>query len=157
MRVMALIYFSYALSRAVIYGNGERGECGRGAEDAQGGAVGARDAGGEGGARGELRAREGGGAVGKGGGRTRVGEQREQGMRVAKGKYGESRGGVGARARAESGGHARVGEQWTILVWWKWYYWANPVAWTLYGLLTCQYGNVETDLRMAEGSKQPVK
>eukprot|EP01018_Ginkgo_biloba_P004061 Gb_34646 [translate_table: standard] len=44
-----------------------------------------------------------------------------------------------------------------IPVWWRWYYWGNPVAWTLYGLLTSQYGNVETDLRMADGSKQPVK
>eukprot|EP01018_Ginkgo_biloba_P008437 Gb_15305 [translate_table: standard] len=44
-----------------------------------------------------------------------------------------------------------------IPVWWRWYYWANPVAWTLYGLLNSQYGNVETDLRMADGSKKPVK
>eukprot|EP01018_Ginkgo_biloba_P004062 Gb_34645 [translate_table: standard] len=43
-----------------------------------------------------------------------------------------------------------------IPVWWRWAYWTNPVAWTLYGLLTSQYGNVETDLRMADGSKQRV-
>uniref|UniRef100_A0A804MZ33 ABC transporter domain-containing protein n=1 Tax=Zea mays TaxID=4577 RepID=A0A804MZ33_MAIZE len=27
-----------------------------------------------------------------------------------------------------------------IPVWWRWYYWANPVSWTLYGLLTSQFG-----------------
>ncbi|KAL1551439.1 transcription factor [Salvia divinorum] len=24
--------------------------------------------------------------------------------------------------------------------WWRWYHWANPVAWTLYGLIVSQYG-----------------
>ena len=28
--------------------------------------------------------------------------------------------------------------------WWVWYYWICPVAWTLYGLITSQLGNVET-------------
>ncbi|CAI8605873.1 unnamed protein product [Vicia faba] len=32
-----------------------------------------------------------------------------------------------------------------IPIWWKWYYWVCPVAWTLYGLLGSQYGdNMET-------------
>ncbi|KAK7378528.1 hypothetical protein VNO80_03971 [Phaseolus coccineus] len=30
-----------------------------------------------------------------------------------------------------------------IPVWWRWYYWGNPVAWTLYGLVTSQYGDVQ--------------
>uniref|UniRef100_A0A162A6A1 ABC transporter domain-containing protein n=1 Tax=Daucus carota subsp. sativus TaxID=79200 RepID=A0A162A6A1_DAUCS len=30
-----------------------------------------------------------------------------------------------------------------IPIWWRWYYWANPVAWTLYGLLASQYGDVK--------------
>ncbi|KAL2243421.1 pleiotropic drug resistance protein 1 [Sesamum indicum] len=30
-----------------------------------------------------------------------------------------------------------------IPVWWRWYYWACPVAWTLYGLATSQLGDVE--------------
>ncbi|KAH6758770.1 pleiotropic drug resistance 12 [Perilla frutescens var. frutescens] len=30
-------------------------------------------------------------------------------------------------------------------VWWRWYHWANPVAWTLYGLIVSQYGD-ETDM-----------
>ncbi|GMH17672.1 hypothetical protein Nepgr_019513 [Nepenthes gracilis] len=29
-----------------------------------------------------------------------------------------------------------------IPVWWRWYYWVCPVSWTLYGLLTSQYGDV---------------
>ncbi|CAN1121676.1 Pleiotropic drug resistance protein 1 [Linum perenne] len=33
-----------------------------------------------------------------------------------------------------------------IPVWWRWYYWANPVAWTLNGLLTSQYGDDEREL-----------
>lgn len=44
-----------------------------------------------------------------------------------------------------------------IPVWWRWYYWLNPVAWSLYGLLTSQYGNVETSLKMTDGKHQPVK
>ncbi|KAJ4843035.1 transcription factor [Turnera subulata] len=31
-------------------------------------------------------------------------------------------------------------------VWWRWYYWACPVAWTLYGLAASQYGDVKTTL-----------
>ncbi|KAK4385528.1 Pleiotropic drug resistance protein 2 [Sesamum angolense] len=28
-----------------------------------------------------------------------------------------------------------------IPIWWRWYYWASPVAWTIYGLVTSQVGN----------------
>ncbi|KAL0299041.1 UNVERIFIED_CONTAM: Pleiotropic drug resistance protein 2 [Sesamum radiatum] len=28
-----------------------------------------------------------------------------------------------------------------IPIWWRWYYWASPVAWTIYGLMTSQVGN----------------
>ncbi|XP_074276933.1 ABC transporter G family member 39-like isoform X2 [Silene latifolia] len=28
-----------------------------------------------------------------------------------------------------------------IPVWWRWYYWASPVAWTMYGLVTSQVGD----------------
>ncbi|MED6181540.1 ABC transporter G member 39 [Stylosanthes scabra] len=35
-----------------------------------------------------------------------------------------------------------------IPVWWRWYYWANPVAWTLYGLITSQLGNSEAQLEI---------
>ncbi|KAG4972603.1 hypothetical protein JHK85_039024 [Glycine max] len=27
-------------------------------------------------------------------------------------------------------------------VWWRWYYWACPVAWTLYGLIASQFGDI---------------
>ncbi|CAN4097919.1 unnamed protein product [Withania somnifera] len=37
-----------------------------------------------------------------------------------------------------------------IPVWWRWYYWANPVAWSLYGLLTSQYGEVNEHVRLAD-------
>ncbi|MED6148026.1 ABC transporter G member 39 [Stylosanthes scabra] len=35
-----------------------------------------------------------------------------------------------------------------IPVWWRWYYWANPVAWTLYGLITSQLGNSDAELEI---------
>lgn len=28
-------------------------------------------------------------------------------------------------------------------VWWRWYSWACPVAWTLYGLVVSQFGDVK--------------
>ncbi|XP_019263263.1 PREDICTED: pleiotropic drug resistance protein 1-like isoform X2 [Nicotiana attenuata] len=31
-------------------------------------------------------------------------------------------------------------------IWWRWYYWANPVAWTLYGLVVSQYGDLQNKL-----------
>ena len=31
-------------------------------------------------------------------------------------------------------------------MWWKWYYWACPVAWSLYGLVTSQFGDIEDTL-----------
>ncbi|KAF7843300.1 pleiotropic drug resistance protein 1-like [Senna tora] len=30
----------------------------------------------------------------------------------------------------------------SIPVWWRWYYWACPVAWTLYGLVASQFGDI---------------
>ncbi|XP_072970521.1 ABC transporter G family member 36-like [Typha angustifolia] len=30
-----------------------------------------------------------------------------------------------------------------IPVWWRWYYWICPVAWTLYGLVASQFGDIE--------------
>ncbi|KAG9459397.1 hypothetical protein H6P81_003905 [Aristolochia fimbriata] len=30
-----------------------------------------------------------------------------------------------------------------IPIWWRWYYWACPVAWTLYGLIGSQFGDVD--------------
>ncbi|PSR91810.1 ABC transporter G family member 32 like [Actinidia chinensis var. chinensis] len=45
-----------------------------------------------------------------------------------------------------------------IPIWWRWYYWANPVAWSLYGLLTSQYGNVEEPVKLSDGiQSMPIK
>ncbi|KAJ4757004.1 ABC transporter G family member 36 [Rhynchospora pubera] len=30
-----------------------------------------------------------------------------------------------------------------IPIWWRWFYWTCPIAWTLYGLLESQYGDIE--------------
>ena len=27
-------------------------------------------------------------------------------------------------------------------MWWRWYYWANSIAWTLYGLIVSQLGDL---------------
>ncbi|KAL8458116.1 hypothetical protein ACS0TY_035847 [Phlomoides rotata] len=41
-----------------------------------------------------------------------------------------------------------------IPVWWRWYYWASPISWTLYGLATSQYGDVEEYLSPKETVKE---
>ncbi|KAJ8773915.1 hypothetical protein K2173_009346 [Erythroxylum novogranatense] len=41
----------------------------------------------------------------------------------------------------------------SIPIWWRWYYWASPVSWTLYGLIASQYGDINEPLQ----SGQPVK
>ncbi|CAA0839123.1 ABC transporter G family member 40 [Striga hermonthica] len=38
-------------------------------------------------------------------------------------------------------------------VWWRWFHWVNPVAWTLYGLVASQFGDVKDKL----DSKQTVE
>ncbi|XP_030489590.2 ABC transporter G family member 32 [Cannabis sativa] len=38
-----------------------------------------------------------------------------------------------------------------IPVWWRWYYWANPVAWSLYGLLASQYGDDNGLVKLSDG------
>lgn len=39
-----------------------------------------------------------------------------------------------------------------IPVWWRWYYWLTPNAWTLYGIVTSQLGdeNAEVEIPGAE-------
>ncbi|KAI3918978.1 hypothetical protein MKW98_017426 [Papaver atlanticum] len=37
-----------------------------------------------------------------------------------------------------------------IAIWWRWYYWACPVAWSLYGLVITQYGDIQTKLESQE-------
>ncbi|KAK4489207.1 hypothetical protein RD792_005002 [Penstemon davidsonii] len=43
-----------------------------------------------------------------------------------------------------------------IPMWWIWYYWICPVAWTVYGLIIGQYGDVEDTIRVAGTSEQPM-
>ncbi|XP_024532572.1 ABC transporter G family member 29 [Selaginella moellendorffii] len=40
--------------------------------------------------------------------------------------------------------------------WWTWYYWICPVAWTVNGLFTSQYGDVTKDLLLPGGEVKPV-
>ncbi|XP_024517239.1 ABC transporter G family member 34 [Selaginella moellendorffii] len=42
-----------------------------------------------------------------------------------------------------------------IPVWWQWYYWISPVAWTLYGLITSQLGDVKSFMQIPE--QAPVR
>ncbi|KAK9232138.1 hypothetical protein WN943_022381 [Citrus x changshan-huyou] len=41
-----------------------------------------------------------------------------------------------------------------IPIWWRWYYWADPMAWTLYGLVVSQFGDLEDKLESGETVKQ---
>ncbi|XP_054803327.1 pleiotropic drug resistance protein 1-like [Prosopis cineraria] len=43
-----------------------------------------------------------------------------------------------------------------IPVWWRWYYWANPVAWSLYGLVASQFGDVKDPIQ-TNGSSATVE
>ena len=31
-------------------------------------------------------------------------------------------------------------------MWWRWSYWANPIAWTLYGLVASQFGDIQENI-----------
>lgn len=35
-------------------------------------------------------------------------------------------------------------------VWWRWYYWADPISWTLYGLVASQFGDIKHQLDTGE-------
>eukprot|EP00897_Mesotaenium_endlicherianum_P002106 jgi/Mesen1/1923/ME000145S01008 len=41
--------------------------------------------------------------------------------------------------------------------WWVWFYWINPIAWTLYGLIASQLGNVSTPFTLQTGQVTTVK
>ena len=36
-------------------------------------------------------------------------------------------------------------------MWWRWYYWTCPVAWSLYGLVASQFGDVQDQLSDKNG------
>ncbi|CAL4948795.1 unnamed protein product [Urochloa decumbens] len=42
-----------------------------------------------------------------------------------------------------------------IPVWWRWYSWVCPVAWTLYGLVASQFGDIQHEIEV-NGQRQPV-
>ncbi|GMY25144.1 ABC transporter G family member 34-like [Fagus crenata] len=44
-----------------------------------------------------------------------------------------------------------------IPIWWRWYYWASPVAWTLYGLVTSQVGDKNASLEIPGAGNMPLK
>lgn len=44
-----------------------------------------------------------------------------------------------------------------IPVWWRWFYWASPFAWTMYGLVASQLGDVTEETVLADGTKLQVK
>ncbi|KAM2893130.1 hypothetical protein FF1_008519 [Malus domestica] len=44
-----------------------------------------------------------------------------------------------------------------IPIWWRWYYWASPVAWTLYGLVMSQMGDKNADIVLPGYGTVPLK
>ncbi|XBH95564.1 hypothetical protein VPH35_086106 [Triticum aestivum] len=42
-------------------------------------------------------------------------------------------------------------------IWWRWYYWANPVSWTIYGVIGSQFGDNTSRLSVPGGSPTVVK
>ncbi|KAF8009457.1 hypothetical protein BT93_J0447 [Corymbia citriodora subsp. variegata] len=43
-----------------------------------------------------------------------------------------------------------------IPVWWRWYYWCSPVAWTIYGIFASQIGDKKTLVELDAGGSLPV-
>ena len=41
--------------------------------------------------------------------------------------------------------------------WWIWYYWICPVAWTVYGIITAQYGDVNDKINLMNGNTTTVR
>nr|CAD1817865.1 unnamed protein product [Ananas comosus var. bracteatus] len=44
-----------------------------------------------------------------------------------------------------------------IPVWWRWYYWGDPVAWTIYGVITSQLGDKENNVSIPGSTSLTVK
>ncbi|KAK8551103.1 hypothetical protein V6N12_039768 [Hibiscus sabdariffa] len=44
-----------------------------------------------------------------------------------------------------------------IPIWWRWYYWATPVAWTLNGLITSQLGDKNSEIEVPGFPDVPIK
>ena len=37
-------------------------------------------------------------------------------------------------------------------MWWRWYSWANPIAWSMYGLVASQYGDIKENIESTDGT-----
>lgn len=44
-----------------------------------------------------------------------------------------------------------------IPIWWRWYYWGSPVAWTIYGLITSQLGDKMDNVHVPDHGDIPLK
>jgi hypothetical protein len=42
-------------------------------------------------------------------------------------------------------------------VWWRWYYWTCPIAWTIYGICVSQFGDVQDKLESGETVEEFVR
>ncbi|KAJ4971790.1 hypothetical protein NE237_004889 [Protea cynaroides] len=44
-----------------------------------------------------------------------------------------------------------------IPIWWRWYYWASPVSWTLYGIVVSQLGDIDSSVTIPGAGEQTVR
>ncbi|OEL28808.1 ABC transporter G family member 43 [Dichanthelium oligosanthes] len=42
-------------------------------------------------------------------------------------------------------------------IWWRWYYWCDPVAWTIYGIIASQFGDIDRTVDVPGGKPIIVK
>lgn len=42
-----------------------------------------------------------------------------------------------------------------IPIWWKWYYYICPLAWTVYALIVTQYGDMDDPIKLPGTSPDP--
>ena len=42
-------------------------------------------------------------------------------------------------------------------VWWRWFYWCNPVAWTIYGVIASQFGDISRTVTVPGNPNKIVK
>lgn len=45
----------------------------------------------------------------------------------------------------------------SIPVWWRWYYWADPVSWSIYGVIASQLGDKENMVEIPGAQSLTVK
>lgn len=44
-----------------------------------------------------------------------------------------------------------------IPIWWRWYYWCSPIAWTIYGVVTSQVGDLTSTIEVPGAGVMTVK